>query len=585
MINSATPRPEYPRPQFVRSDWQCLNGIWTYEFDFGRSGAERELYKRNGFENRITVPFCPESELSGVGYTDFIDAVWYHREFTVPAQWRGRRIILHFGAVDYECDVYIDGVAVGGHRGGSVSFSVDITKVVEPGTVHHLVVHARDEVRSGEQPVGKQSVKFRSQGCRYTRVTGIWQSVWLEPVAYEGISSCRIQPDFDGRRFVFTPEFFQETGGVGLRIRLSGPSGEETVGEFAAVSGVPVVLDVADFRPWSPEDPFLYAIVLEVVRPEGETVDLLQSYGGMRKTHLEGDRIFLNNEPVYLRFVLDQGYYPGGIWTAPSDEALKRDIQLSLEAGFNGARLHQKVFEERFHYWADKMGYLTWAESANWGMEPGNPEAAYSFVTEWSEIVARDRNHPSIIAWTPFNEVGHRGALEHHRRLMRDTYRITRLLDPTRPVNDCSGWVHVKTDLWTVHDYEQDAEKLLPKLSETDPDTILRNFGQICARYEGQPFVLDEFGGIKWNLNVGLDSRDTSWGYGKGPRTLDEFLTRLKSLVEAVVSVEHIRGYCYTQLTDVEQEQNGIYTYRREKKFDPEVIRGIFSMSPRDRRP
>ncbi len=574
------PRPEYPRPQFVRSDWLCLNGAWTFEFDFGRSGTERELHKRHGFDQEILVPFCPESELSGVGYTDFIDALWYHREITVPEEWRGRRIILHFGAVDYECEVYIDGVAVGEHRGGSVSFSIDVTKAVEPGCVHHLVVHARDIVRSGEQASGRQSVKFRSQGCRYTRVTGIWQTVWLEPVADEGIVRCHIQPDYDGKRFVFTPEFFEEAQGSSVKIRISGPSGKNASGEFRAVSGVPVTVDVPEFRPWSPEDPYLYDIEFEVTRSDGKPVDLLQSHAGLRKTHLEGNRIFLNNEPVYLRFVLDQGYYPGGIWTAPSDEALKRDIQLSLDAGFNGARLHQKVFEERYHYWADKLGYLTWGESANWGMEQGNAEAAYSFVTEWSEIVTRDRSHPSIIAWTPFNEVGHRGSLEHHRRLMRDTYALTKLLDPTRPVNDSSGWVHVKTDLWTAHEYEQNAEVLLSKLSESDPETILRNFGNICAPYEGQPFLLDEFGGIKWGS--GPDSREHSWGYGEGPKSLEEFMERLESLVRAVVSVEHIRGYCYTQLTDVEQEQNGIYTYDRKKKFDPEVIRGIFSLSPRD---
>jgi beta-galactosidase/beta-glucuronidase len=292
---------------------------------------------------------------------------------------------------------------------------------------------------------------------------------------------------------------------------------------------------------------------------------------------MEGNQIYLNNEPIYLRMVLDQGFYPEGTWTAPTDDALRGDIELSMRAGFNGARLHQKVFEERFHYWADVLGYLTWGESASWGIDIKDEVSARNFLAEWREIVVRDRNHPSIIVWTPFNETHDVGDGRQHNRLHRDAAQLTRDLDPTRPVNDASGYVHVDTDLWTVHTYEQDARKLRAQLAPGPAGAVFRRFPKQDARYSGQPYIVDEFGGTKWIPSQGPDHADNAWGYGDDPRTLEELYARLEGLVDVVLGIDHMCGFCYTQLTDVEQERNGIYNYDRTEKFDMARIARIFA--------
>ena len=399
------PRPEHPRPQFRRPQWLNLNGIWTFIFDPGKSGVARGLPESKGFEREITVPFCPESELSGVGHTDFIEAMWYHRTIDIPSDWQDRRLLLHFGGVDYECEVYVDGASVGRHFGGSASFEIDISEHVAAGTCHDLVLRIFDQTRDANQPGGKQCPEFASRRCHYTRTTGIWQTVWLEAVDKHALRDVHIVPDLDGARFVVTPRFYAQQRGLYWRATLAGQ--EPVTGRAAA--GAALVIPVRDPQPWSPGDPHLYEMIFEVLSSDGQTLDQVESYAGLRKVHIEGHRVFLNNEPVYQRLVLDQGFYPDGIWTAPSDAALKADIEMSMRAGFNGARLHQKVFEERFHYWADRLGYLTWGESASWGCDPFSDQGARNFLGEWHQIVERDRNHPSIIAWTPWNETWHLG--------------------------------------------------------------------------------------------------------------------------------------------------------------------------------
>lgn len=573
--SAGIPRPEYPRPQFQRDAWVNLNGTWTFTFDPGKSGMQRGLTHASGFAQTIQVPFCPESSLSGVGHTDFIEMMWYHRKLTVPPEWAGWRIILHFGAVDYECEVFIDGQSVGRHWGGTVSFSFEITGYVKPGQEHDLVVYVRDELRAGHQPSGKQCPDFHSRGCHYTRTTGIWQTVWMEAVAVHGLKSVYIIPDLDGSRFIVVPTYYATKQDHSLRITLR--EGEKTVSLSAAsaADGVPVVVPVPHPRPWSPESPYLYDLDLDVTDSSGTVIDHVSSYAGLRKVHVQNGKVYLNNRPIFLRLVLDQGFYPDGIWTAPDDAALKRDIELSLQAGFNGARLHQKVFEERFHYWADRLGYLTWGESSSWGLDVKEIPSARNFLSEWREIVCRDRNHPSIIAWTPFNETWDTGDRRQHNRLHIDAYEMTRALDPTRPVNDASGYSHARTDLWTVHTYEQSPQKLYELLALQN-GLPWRNFPDREAPYEGQPYIVDEFGGIKWIPEDRRPYAENSWGYGEGPRSLDEFYARLKGLVDALYAYDHIAGYCYTQLTDVEQEQNGIYNYDRSLKFDMNKIATIF---------
>lgn len=595
----AIPRAEYPRPQFERNAWINLNGEWTYSFDFGSSGLEREWFKSTGFDQKIIVPFCPESKLSGVEYKDFINHMWYHRTISIPQDWANKQVLLNFGAVYYKSEIYIDGVFAARHFGGTSSFQVDITPYVKAGQTHNLVVYVESDVRSTHQPSGKQNLQFASYGCNYTRTTGIWQTVWMEAVHPEGLQSVQMIPDIDQQQLIIRPRFYKELGGK-LEVSLKDNGKVVSKETVAANSLSTVILPVKKMKTWSPENPFLYDVELRVIDKAGNVVDEVKSYAGMRKVHIEGKKIYLNNQPYYQRLVLDQGFYPDGIWTAPSDEALKKDIQLSMEAGFNGARLHQKVFEERFYYWADKLGYLTWGEASSWGMDCNDIETARNFITEWTEIVERDRNHPSILIWTPTNEEFWPDRVQ-YPRLMQDLYKLTKAIDPTRPFHGTSGGSHIATDIWTVHNYEQDPAKLkdllyndgkLMEAPKWEIQLMPKNIGFNGLKYTDQytfpqykhdmPYLIDEFGGIKWNPSQQMESaQNTSWGYGEPPHSLEEFYTRLEGLVNTVLSLsDHVWGYCYTQLTDVEQEQNGIYYYDRSPKFDMKRIHAIFSKNP-----
>lgn len=595
----AIPRAEYPRPQFERNAWINLNGEWTYSFDFGGSGLEREWSKSTGFDQKITVPFCPESKLSGVEYKDFINHMWYHRTISIPQDWANKQILLNFGAVYYKSEIYIDGVFAARHFGGTSSFQVDITPYVKAGQTHNLVVYVESDVRSTHQPSGKQNLQFASYACNYTRTTGIWQTVWMEAVHPEGLQSVQMIPDIDQQQLIIRPRFYKELGGK-LEVTLKDNGKVVSKETVAANSLSTIILPVKKMKTWSPENPFLYDVELRVIDKAGNVVDEVKSYAGMRKVHIEGKKIYLNNQPYYQRLVLDQGFYPDGIWTAPSDEALKKDIQLSMEAGFNGARLHQKVFEERFYYWADKLGYLTWGEASSWGMDCNDIETARNFITEWTEIVERDRNHPSILIWTPTNEEFWPDRVQ-YPRLMQDLYKLTKAIDPTRPFHGTSGGSHIATDIWTVHNYEQDPAKLkellyndgkLMEAPKWEIQLMPKNIGFNGLKYTDQytfpqykhdmPYLIDEFGGIKWNPSQQMESaQNTSWGYGEPPHSLEEFYARLEGLVNTVLSLsDHVWGYCYTQLTDVEQEQNGIYYYDRSPKFDMKRIHAIFSKNP-----
>ena len=580
------PRNEYPRPQLERDEWVCLNGEWEYRFDFSKSGDEQDWRNAASFEGRITVPFCPESRLSGVGFTDFIEMMWYRRTLEIPAGWNGKKILLHFGGVDYRCVIYIDGEEAGRHTGGSAAFAVDLTKFVRPGGTHNLVVRVEDEVRSGLQPLGKQSHWRDSRACSYTRTTGIWRTVWMEAVHPCALKNCRIIPDYDNGSFTFLPEFHQVRRGLRLNVSVLDRGTEVKSRELNAGCGA-FTLELDDPKEWNPETPFLYDLRFTLREENGTVIDEVRSYAGLRKIHLENGRCYLNDQPVFLRFVLDQGFYEDGIWTAPSDEALKHDIELSLQAGFNGARLHQKCFDDRFHYWADRLGYLTWAEFPDWGMSfwqhfrPADPDYQRSFrdfLAEWSAVVEQAANHPSIIAWTPFNETHRYYDAEEHRRLLSDVYDLTRRLDPTRPVNDTSGYCHVKTDLWTVHRYAQTAAELTAAVDRkpvymSEPDFEKGAWG-------GQPYIVDEYGGVRYIPEGRQPFSAVSWGYNKDRLSRSEAERRIAELTDALTDHPLLAGYCYTQLTDIEQEQNGIYNYDRTPKFDEAVIRGCFGRKP-----
>jgi beta-galactosidase/beta-glucuronidase len=575
----------------VRPDWLCLNGAWEFEIDADDTGLERGLLGRP-LAREIVVPFCPESRLSGIGEPGFMEAVWYRRRVQVPAEWAGRWLLLHFQAVDQDATVWVDGAEVARHRGGWTPFAVDLGPVTGARELE-LVVRARDP-REGAQPRGKQSDRLESYGCFYTRTTGIWQTVWLEPVPASHLLRPRITPDLSESTLHVEVAVRRPSRGLAVRARLADGEGEVAVAESAADLDftVRLVLPVPAGRRrlWSPDDPFLYDLELELVDGAGALVDRAESYAGLRAVSIDGRAVLLNGEPVFQRLVLDQGYYPDGVMTAPTDEALVRDIELSRAAGFNGARLHQKVFEERFLHHCDRLGYLVWGEFGDWGAGR-DVEATPSFITQWLEVLERDYSHPAIVGWCPLNETleGLGDRITTLDDVTRGLFLAAKAFDQTRPVLDVSGFSHrvPETDVYDVHDYDQDPVRLAAShagLAEgrAQTDLQLDVLGEVVDEelpafpalpwsvpYRGQPYFVSEFGGIGW-----ADPDDEeAWGYGSQPASLEELHVRFEGLVAVLLGNEHMFGYCYTQLTDIEQEQNGVYRYDRTPKFDLERIR------------
>ena len=583
------PRAEYPRPQFTRADWLNLNGDWQFEIDGGDSGLERGLLDRE-LAQTITVPFCPEAPLSGIHNEDFMAAVWYRRAVTIPAEWdtpTGGRILLHFQAVDFDATVWADGVEVGRHRGGFTPFTCDLSAVARPGDTVTLVVRARDDHRP-PQPRGKQVTRtYGPSGVFYPRTTGIWQTVWLEPVPNTHLQRPRITPDVAHHRFTIEQPIRGPRTGFTVRAYLHDAAGvvAMTAAPADADFTPSLELNIPDgrVRLWSPADPHLYNITLELVDAAGTVVDRAHSYAGLRSVTLDGSAVKLNGEAIFQRLVLDQGYYRDGIMTAPSDEALRRDIELSMAAGFNGARLHQKVFEERFLYHADQLGYLVWGEFGDWGCNGFGPrhdhqQPTATYITQWLEALARDYSHPAIVGWCPLNETWQ--VLTDRFTALDDVTRglflATKAMDTTRPVLDTSGYSHrvPETDVYDCHDYTQDPATFAARhahVADGNPYYNSRDNEVWSLPYAGQPFFVSEFGGIWWNPNA--KPGEDSWGYGERPRSVEEFYDRFTRLCGTLLDDPAMFGYCYTQLTDVYQEQNGIYTFARDTKFDRTRIR------------
>lgn len=566
-------RMEHPNPQFQREGWMNLNGEWDFTFDFGLSGRERKWYLANEetmskFDRKIMIPFCPESALSGIEYTDFIPAVWYRREVELTEEQLQGRVLLHFGAVDYETVVFVNEKEVGIHRGGYSSFWFDVTDYVKTGK-NMLVVYARDDVRSGVQPKGKQASTFYSQVCDYTRTTGIWQTVWLEFVPQSYIKSVRFYPDIKYKCFNIEAKLV----GAGTLTLTASYEGRivGSVTKFVNGDSNHLILNVDELHLWECGNGRLYDIKLEYIC-DGIT-DIVYSYAGMREVRLEGYKFLLNGESVFQRMVLDQGFYREGIYTAPTDEALLQDIKLSKELGFNGARLHQKIFEPRFLYHCDKEGYLVWGEHGNWGLDLSNPEAFLNFVSEWQEAIERDFNHPSIIGWCPFNETWDFEGHKQDDRILANVYKLTKALDQTRPCIDTSGFYHVVTDIYDLHNYRQDVAEFAECYDGFGEGKELHEeFPQRQHYTKGLPVFISEYGGIKWNKNEEIKD---AWGYGDAPKTEEEFITRYRGLTNVLLSNPYIMGFCYTQLYDIEQETNGLYDYDRNPKFDSKIFYDI----------
>jgi beta-galactosidase/beta-glucuronidase len=588
----SVPRPEYPRPQFVRSDWLCLNGEWEFAFDHGDSGIERGLIAtETDYPERITVPFCPESELSGIGQKDFLRAVWYRRTVTVPTAWSGKNVLLHFGAVDYDATVWVNGVEVARHRGGFTPFTCDLKGIAEPGQDAMIVVRARD-YREGPQPRGKQSNRYGSYGCLYTRTTGIWQTVWMEPVPEVSLKRTRITPDVaNGAIRLEQPLYLRGDSVAGLRLRATLRDGDgivttaETRADLDFAPRLDLAIPEGRRRLWQPGDPHLYDLLIELVDGSGSVVDRMESYAGLRSVAIDGKRILLNGETVFQRLVLDQGYYPDGVLTAPSDTALKADIELSMAAGFNGARLHQKVFEERFLYWADKFGYLLWGEFPDWGCGGSGPERDHqqptaSYITQWLEELERDYSHPALVGWCGLNETWQplHDRITQLDDVTRGVFLAAKAMDPTRPILDTSGYAHrvAETDVYDSHDYDQKPETFAQRhagLAEDKPFINKHRDQEQSVPYRGQPYFVSEFGGIWWNPAV-VEGQD-SWGYGERVKNIEEFYARFEGLCDVLLDDPNMFGYCYTQLTDVWPEENGVYTFDRRAKFDNERLKAV----------
>lgn len=556
-------RQEHPKPQFVRAAWENLNGKWQFETDHGKSGEARALHKEDAcFSGEIEVPFCPESKLSGVGYTDFLSSVWYKRSFQIDKKALDGIVVLHFGAVDYKAIVYINGEKVGEHKGGYVSFSFDVTKYLRVGE-NVLTLQAEDDTRDRLIPSGKQSHGYESFGCFYTRTTGIWQTVWLEFMPKTHIRSVKYYPDIASCAVTVVADVV----GMGeLKVKTSYEG--RPMGEASAKSqggSVTLHIPLQEKHLWEVGQGRLYDVTLTY----GE--DEVTSYFGLRSVRLDGYRFLINEKSVFQRLVLDQGFYPDGIYTAPSDEELQADIERSIAMGFNGARLHEKVFEERFLYHCDKKGYIVWGEYPNWGLDVSYADSVYGILPEWLEEIERDFNHPSVIGWCPFNETWDQAGRKQCDDVLRLVYLATKAADKTRPCIDTSGNYHVITDIFDVHDYEQNPTVFKESYDKLFTEGVLTDRFSSRQTYRGEPTFVSEYGGIRWSEDV------SGWGYGNAPKTEEEFLARLQGLTEALIDNPKMFGLCYTQLTDVEQEQNGLYTYDRKAKFPPEKIRPIFA--------
>ena len=574
------PRPEYPQPQFRRSDWINLNGSWEFEFDDANAGSDENWALSNRpFRRSILVPFCFESTISGVGDHTFHPVVWYRREFVIPEEWAGRRVLLRFGAVDYKATVWVNGHLAGSHEGGHTAFRFDITGVLQPGA-NRVCLRVEDPPEDRYIPRGKQHWEEKSASIFYTRTTGIWQTVWLEATGDSYLESVKATADMNGAA-TFEARIERPAAGVQLftTIRWEGKtvavSMAQADGPAATVSAV-----IRDPRQWSPESPSLYDVTYELRRGD-EVLDRVESYIGFRSVAVHDGKVLINGNPTYLKMVLDQGYWPESTITPPSDEAIQEDIRLTKEMGFNGARKHQKVEDPRYLYWADKMGLLVSAEMANAYMFDDRYVARVT--SEWIECVARDVNHPSVIMWVPLNESwGVPNAAEPRQQAhMRAMYHLTKSLDPTRLVIDNDGWEHTEsTDLFAIHDYTRTGVQLLERYQGTPANEApLTRMGKMYTapgcKYNGSPIYLSEFGGVAYIMPGDRDIPENSWGYSGIEPSCEAALARMRGLYEAIAKLPRVIGICYTQLCDVEQEINGILTYDRRPKFDLKEIKKI----------
>lgn len=575
-------RMEHPRPDRVRKSWCTLNGQWEFAFDWSKTGKKEQWYRVLPATHRIEVPFAYQSKLSGIESHEHCDVVWYARKISIPADMTARRL-LHFGAVDYIADVWLDGQYLGGHEGGYTPFTFDITDLTKAGGEYTLTVRCEDRL-DFDQPRGKQSFRPEPFECWYTPVTGIWQSVWLEGVGEFYPVDLRLTPCVESASVKVEVSLNELPENALLRLTAS------FHGDVVARQEIMVTTDrfvqtelylrhnerLEGIHMWWPHDPALYDLTIETV-VAGEVVDQLDTYFGMRKVEVVNGKVLLNNHVMYQRLILDQGYWPDGLLTAPSDDALRKDVELTRQMGYNGARKHQKFEDPRYLYWADKLGLLVWGElpSAYWLRD----SQKRNMMRDMSEAIKRDYNHPCLIAWVPLNEswgVPFIQTQKEAQKLADALYYMVHSLDDTRIVSGNDGWEQAATDLLTVHDYTAWPEQLSAEYAEED--SVLNGnpgAGRIVTAcgydHHDKPKMLTEYGGIAMQK----DSGDGNWGYNGAAKDEESFLKRFEAITQAFKHMPGFVGYCYTQLTDVFQEVNGLLDMDRNPKVNLDEVRRI----------
>jgi beta-galactosidase/beta-glucuronidase len=582
---AGVPRPEYPRPQFVRPEWENLNGEWEFAFDDQERGLEEGWHDGRSLPGRIVVPFPYQSELSGVGDKSVHECVWYARSFDVPESWKGLDLLLNFGAVDYRTTVWVNGHEIGHNQGGHVPFTFDIAPYVRTGR-NRLTLRVVDR-QDPHQPRGKQSSTGLPHDIDYYCTTGVWQTVWMEPVPPIRIEDLRIN-SLAQKNLLFISVYLHAPSSD-WRLVAEAMDGGRVVAraeERTAVATGWLTLSIPFAKLWSPESPYLYDLRVQLYEDE-KLLDEVRSYAGLRSIEVRDGRVLLNGEPVYLKMVLDQGYWPGGLLAAPSDEALQSDVGWAKNFGFNGARKHQKIEDPRWLYWCDRLGLMVWGEMPN--AREWSPVSEEHLAAEWKRAVRRDYNHPCIVAWVPVNEsMGFPGLGSHHPGQYAFIERMvsgTRRIDPTRPVIDNDGWEHTDiTDICAIHDYTPTAAGLRERYKVTLedkglPPTVWINDKPLFSRgsrYRGQPVVLSEVGGFLMTpRELPPEERDMLYKFYGSVDTNEELVAKYRDLMEGIASLGFLAGFCYTQLTDIEQESNGLLTYDRRAKVAPERIAEI----------
>lgn len=571
-----------PRPDFARDNWYDLNGTWQFAFDEERKTGEQQWLKED-FPGQIQVPFAYQCEKSGIGISEMHDIVWYKRRVEIPETMKGKRIWLHFGAVDYRAEVWFNGVHLGSHEGGYTPFAFEVTNVLQDE--NEIVVKAADYADT-TQPRGKQYWKQQPDRCWYIQNTGIWQNVWMEAVEGSPIDNIKLTPDIDTNTVeaVVTIGEYQEGDRLEMEVSYQGKTVKKLT---ASVDGYRTKVSVAllpedfidELHYWTPDRPNLYDMKVTLYRGQ-EKQDEVETYFGMRKISIDKGRILLNNAPVYLKMILDQGYWKESGLTAPDDEALKKDIEMTKAFGFNGARKHQKIEDPRYYYWADRLGLLVWGEIPS-AYEYGDQEIR-NVTRDMQEFIIRDYNHPSIMAWVPLNESwGVRkilvdGCQQHFGKAL---YHMAKAMDPTRLVSTNDGWENVEGDIVSIHDYSSKGQSITDKYTQealAQPEGIfpggrrLFAFGENYRRGESA-FLVTEYGGIA----LSSDTDGEKWGYGQAEQGEDALISRYEDVTKAIMEIPQIVGFCYTQLTDVYQEVNGLLTMEREPKVDSGRIREI----------